>query len=49
MFALVSLVSVSVRNSYYLCETVERVAEGETVEIASIHAVVIQVAEKMVG
>ncbi len=38
-FGLVSLVSVSARNWCYLCGTVERVAKGEIVEIANIHAV----------
>ena len=47
--ALVSLVSVWARNWYYLCGIVERVAECETVEIASIHAVFTQVAENMLG
>jgi len=45
----VSLVSVLARNWYYLCETIEKVAVVETVEIASIHAVFVHVAEKMVG
>ena len=36
---LVSLVSVSARNWCYLCGTVGRVAKGEIVEIANIHAV----------
>ena len=46
---LVSLVSVSGRNWCYLCGGIERVETGETVEIASIDAVCMQVAEKMVG
>ncbi len=45
--ALVSLVSVWGGNWCYLCETVERVEECETVEIASIDAVFMQVAENM--
>jgi hypothetical protein len=47
--ALVSLVSVWCRNWCYLCETVEGVEECETVEIANIDAVSMDVAEKMVG
>jgi len=45
----VSLVSVLGGNWCYLCETVERVAEGETVEIATIHAGLMQVDENMLG
>jgi hypothetical protein len=45
MFALVS---ASARNWCYLCETVERVAERETVEIANIHAGFLDVAENVV-
>lgn len=48
-FGLVSLVSVSARNWCYLCGTVERVAEGETVEIVNIDAVFVHAVEKMVG
>jgi hypothetical protein len=40
--------SVWGRNWYYLCGTVEKVAAGETVEIVSIHALFMDVAEKMV-
>lgn len=47
--ALVSLVSVSARNWYYSCGKVERVETGETLEIASIQAVLMHVAENMVG
>ncbi len=46
---LVSLVSVSARNGYYLCGTVERVAKGETLEIASVHAILTHAAENMLG
>ena len=46
---LVSLVSVWGRNWCYLCEIVEGVAEGGVVEIASIHAVFMHVAENMLG
>ena len=49
VFCLVSLVSVLARNWCYLCERIERVEKGETVEIANVHAVVMQVAENMVG
>jgi hypothetical protein len=45
----VSLVSVLGGNWCYLCGTVERVEKGEIVEIASIHAVFMHVAENMVG
>ena len=45
---LVSLVSVCGRNWFYLCETVETVAECETVEITSIHAVFMHLAENMI-
>jgi len=45
----VSLVSVWGRNWCYLCGTVEVVAECDIVEIANIHAVFMQVAEKMIG
>jgi uncharacterized protein (TIGR02611 family) len=45
----VSLVSVKGRNWCYLCGTVERVAECETVEIANVNAGFVHVAEKMVG
>ncbi len=47
--ALVSLVSVWGRNWFYSCGRIERVERGETVEIASIHAVLMHVAENMVG
>lgn len=47
VLALVSLVSVCDRNWFYLCETVETVAECETVEITSIHAVFMHLAENM--
>jgi len=43
------LVSVSARNWCYLCGKVQRVETGEIVEIANIHAVFMQVAEKMGG
>jgi hypothetical protein len=46
---LVSLVSAWGRNWSYLCGGIERVETGDTVEIASIDAVCMQVAEKMVG
>ncbi len=46
---LVSLVSVWGRNWCYLCGTVERVPECETVESASIDAVFLHLAENMVG
>ncbi len=46
---LVSLVSVSARNWCYLCERIERVEKGETVEIANVHAGVMHVAENMLG
>ncbi len=48
-FGLVSLVSVSGRNWCYLCGRIERVETGETVEIASIDAVLMHVAENMLG
>jgi len=48
-FSLVSLVSVLGRNRCYLCERVERVAKGETVEIADIDAVFMEVAENVAG
>ena len=44
--ALVSLVSVSGRNWFYSCGKVERVERNETVEIASIHAGLMQIDEK---
>ena len=47
-FSVVSLVSVWGRNWCYLCGKVERVETGEIVEIASIHAGFMQVAENMV-
>ncbi len=47
--ALVSLVSVFARNWCYLCGRIERVETGETVEIANIHAVFMQVGENMIG
>jgi hypothetical protein len=43
------VVSVAARNRYYLCGTVERVAECETVEIANVHAVFMHAAENMIG
>jgi hypothetical protein len=46
---LVSLVSDWGRNWCYLCGTVERVAQYETVEIANIDAVLMQVTENMAG
>jgi len=49
VFPLVSLVSVSARNWCYICGRIERVETGEIVEIASIHAGFMQVAENMVG
>jgi hypothetical protein len=45
MFALVS---ASARIWCYLCETVERVAECDMVEIANIHAGFLDVAENVV-
>jgi hypothetical protein len=45
----VSLVPVRGGNWYYLCGKVEGIEKGETVEIASIHAVFMRVAENMVG
>ena len=47
--ALVSLVSVWGGNWCYLCERVECVAKSEIVEIVSIHAVLMHVAENMLG
>jgi len=47
--ALVSLVSVRGRNWCYSCGTVEGVEEGEILEIASIDAGFVHLAEKMVG
>ena len=44
-----SLVSVWGRNWSYLCGRIEGFAIGEIVEIASIHVVFTDVAEKMVG
>ena len=44
-----SLVSVWGGNPFYLCEWVEGVERGEIVEIASIHAALAHLAEKMVG
>jgi len=44
----VSLVSVWGRNWCYLCERVERVEEGEIVEITNVDAVCMEVAEKMI-
>jgi hypothetical protein len=46
---VVSLVSVAARSRCYLCGTIERVAECETVEVANIHAAFMHVAEKMAG
>jgi len=46
---LVSLVSVSARNWCYLCGRIERVETGEIVKIAKIHAVFMQVVEKVLG
>jgi hypothetical protein len=46
---LVSLVSVWGRNWCYLCGTVEGVETGGIIEIGSIHAGFMHVAEKMVG
>ena len=43
-----SLVSDQVGDWCYLCEKVERVAAGETVEIANAHAMFMHVAENMV-
>jgi hypothetical protein len=45
----VSLVSVWGRNWRYLCEKVEGIETGEIVEIANIHAVLMQVDENMLG
>jgi hypothetical protein len=47
--ALVSLVSVLARNSFYSCGRVERVEIGESVEITNIDAVFLHVIENMVG
>jgi hypothetical protein len=47
--SVVSLVSVAARNWCYLCGTVEKVAECETVEIAGIDAVFAHVAKNMLG
>ena len=47
--ALVSLVSVLARESFYSCGRVEKVEIGETVEIASIHAGFVHLIENMVG
>ena len=47
--SLVSLVSDSTRNWCYSCGTIEKVETGESVEIANIHAVLMHLAEKMVG
>ena len=44
-----SLVSAWGRNWRYLCGRIERVATGEIVEIANVHAVFMHVAEKVVG
>lgn len=44
-----SLVSAWSRNWFYLCGKVEAVETGEILEIANVHAVVMQVAENMVG
>jgi hypothetical protein len=49
VFCLVSLVSAWGGNWCYSCGTVDRVAECEAVDIASIDAVFMHVAEKMVG
>ncbi len=46
---LVSLVSVLGGNWCYLCGTVERVAECETVEITNVYAVFMHVAENMIA
>ena len=50
--ALVSLVSVWVRNSLLLCERVEGVAKGEIVEITNVHDVhagAVHIVEMIVG
>ncbi len=47
--SLVSLVSAWGRNWCYSCGTVEGVETGETVEIATVHAGFMHVAENMVG
>jgi hypothetical protein len=47
--AVVSLVSVAARNRCYLCGTLERVAECDSVEIANVHAVFMHAAENMIG
>jgi hypothetical protein len=47
--AVVSLVSVAAGNRCYLCGTVERVAECDSVEIANVHAVFMHAAENMIG
>lgn len=47
--SLVSLVSVQARNWCYLCGKVEKIAEGDVVEIANIHAIFVHVAENIVG
>ena len=49
VFCLVSLVSVWDRNWCYLCGRIETIEECEIIEIASIHAVFMHVAENMVG
>src|SRR6266478_4345459 len=49
VFCLVSLVSALGRNWCYSCGTVEGVETGETVEIATVHAGFMHVAENMVG
>ncbi len=47
--SLVSLVSVWARNWCYSCETVELVAECDSVELVNIHAGFMQVGENMLG
>jgi hypothetical protein len=45
----VSLVSVSARKWCYSYERIERVAKGEIIEIANIHAGFSHLAENMLG
>ncbi len=46
---LVSLVSVWGKNWTQMVENIETIELAEKIEIANIHAVFMQVAEKMVG
>jgi hypothetical protein len=47
--AVVSLGSVAARNRCYLCGTLERVAECDSVEIANVHAGAVHIVEMIVG